>query len=746
MMNLFKQIPGSILLYILVSILQFNLCLGSEVGVTQPVKMDEIMLTKTQNTDAPYFLSGKKMYEIGSMRGDYPRIGTHIPGEMGGIWAHPIKVMDGFSFEIEEGNDIWQLNNCQRFSHTFAYMDFYFEKDELSVNRRDFVVEDRPALFSSLIIKNEKDERKSLKLRFIGMFHIIPSWYSCYPDGNDRVECVDGKFMAYDTKMKTKWGVVVGGNVKPASCTIDGTKGILEYSFTLSPKQARKIDFLIVADHEKGYQEALSEFDSLMNNIDKLFSEKMNYYDEKISKGVAFDCSDPFFTKSFLYARANLVMLTADVSPSIGRYLFAGIPEYVQLFGCDTEYSIPGLMSVNFSDVAKDALKALARVGIRQGGRIPHEVTTSGNVYNPGNVEETPLFVIACWNYFKWTGDKEFLNDVYSLCKEGVFKYTLRFCDYDKDLYPEGNAMVERPGIGAEQVDSVCYLYEALHALAGMARTEGKIEEASKFDTLAKDIKKRFNEDWWIGRESLFADSLGYNNTQRSDGYWTQVIPMACRIADEDKGLKALRKIERERVNRWGLVHTKDVDNEVWTLPTGILAKAEFNYGNVEMGVKQLKNIAVTSEYGMPGSFKELIPEGMCFMQLWSSAFFLQGVVEGIFGIEPLANKDMVNIFPKLPKGWEYANIKAVRVGKHVMNISYKKHLKEETELIVSHVSGEKDLKCEISLFVSMDTFRIKANGSPILHYNVIDTYGKKVVRFKLILKPDQTIKIQVSS
>ncbi len=697
---------------------------------------------RTTNTNDLYFLSGKRMYEIGSMSGDYPHIGSHIPGEMGGIWAYPIKVLDGFSFEIVEGNDTWQLNDCKEFSHFFAYAEFHFERNDLMIRRKEFVVEDQPALFSTLMIENLREERRDFKLRFISTFHIMPDWYSFLSDSDDRIEYVNGRFIAYDTKMRLKWGVAVGGNIMPGSYKIEDMKGILEYSFILFPKQTKKIDFLIIADPENGYRGALSKFNGLMGDVDKLFIEKVDYYDKRIHNGVRFDCSDAFFTKSFLYAKANLVMLTADISPYVGKFLLAGIPEYARLFGCDTAYSIPGLMAVNYTDIAEDSLNTLARVGMKQGGRIPHEVSTSGNVYNPGNVEETPLFVIACWNYFKWTGNKAFLDSMYPLCKKGI-EYTLKTCD--NDLYPKGNAMIERLEIGNKQVDSVSYLYNALLALSHMAEIERENEEAVDFKALANDIKRRFNEDWWMKEKSLFADSLGYDNTRRSDGYWTQVIPIITGIGDEDKGLKALKKIEDERINRWGLVHTKDVDNEVWTLPTGILAKAEFNYGNVEIATNLLKNIAVTTEYGMPGSFKELIPKGMCFMQLWSSAIFLQNIVEGIFGVEPIASEDAVNIFPKLPKGWEYADIKALRIGEHVVNISYRKHSKRETELIISHIEGEKPLRSIITLFTPSDDFQIKIDGNLISSYSLADIYGKKCARFTLFLKPHRTVKITVS-
>jgi glycogen debranching enzyme len=41
-------------------------------------------------------------------------------------------------------------------------------------------------------------------------------------------------------------------------------------------------------------------------------------------------------------------------------------------------------------------------------GRILHEVSTNGAVFNPGNVNETPQFISLLWTVYRWTGDKAF--------------------------------------------------------------------------------------------------------------------------------------------------------------------------------------------------------------------------------------------------------------------------------------------------------------------------------------------------
>src|SRR2546421_12915573 len=44
----------------------------------------------------PYVTAGDRTYLIGTQDGNFPDMGSHVAGEMGGLWLHPIKLIDGF--------------------------------------------------------------------------------------------------------------------------------------------------------------------------------------------------------------------------------------------------------------------------------------------------------------------------------------------------------------------------------------------------------------------------------------------------------------------------------------------------------------------------------------------------------------------------------------------------------------------------------------------------------------------------
>jgi len=55
---------------------------------------------KPEYLNSPYVTAGNRIYMVGHHDGSFPELGWHIKGEMGGIWDHPIKLMDGFEAEL----------------------------------------------------------------------------------------------------------------------------------------------------------------------------------------------------------------------------------------------------------------------------------------------------------------------------------------------------------------------------------------------------------------------------------------------------------------------------------------------------------------------------------------------------------------------------------------------------------------------------------------------------------------------
>jgi len=148
-----------------------------------------------------------------------------------------------------------------------------------------------------------------------------------------------------------------------------------------------------------------------------------------------------------------------------------------------------------------------------------------------------------------------------------------------------------------------------------------------------------------------------------------------------------LARIQRDYLNEWGLVHTRGDDERVWTLPTATLSRGAYRYGDPEMGLEMLQHLAQTLDHGSIGMFHELIPEGFSFLQSWSGATFVRGVVEDLIGITVRADLHAVTIAPQLAAAWDFAELEGLRFGEHTITIRA-----TYTGVTVTHTSGPEPL------------------------------------------------------
>lgn len=621
----------------------------------------------------PYILAGQRVFMIGLSDGEIQPIGDeHLVGEMGGLWIHPLKVAAGLTIELFDAQGTPMQPEAGEFTEALSHVEWRWPVGTLELVRRECAHETRPAYLALISLANGGDRRMRGQIRMSVALKFLGCWFGGLADGPDHYWLEDGIVLGYDQRWQDRWGIALGGNVAPTSAELrpgDGGQIVtMAHHFVLDPGDEQRWELWLAASHDQGHTAARALLDQLILSGEQVISEKSAHYERLIRRGVSLDTPDHDVNRGFALACANFQLLRAHY-PDLPAYFLAGLPEFPQLFGCDTEYSVPGAAAAGFAPTIKSALLALAAFGSRACGRVPHEVTTNGRIFHPGNTQETPQFAMACWDYVRWTGDLEFLRAAYPLCREGVSDYLPALWHGRGRLYPIGDGVVERLGMGARKLDSTCYLFGALQALRQMAEALHLAEDAEHYAASADHLHERFEEDWWLEAEGLYADSLHTDLEPQLDGHWTVVLPVQLGMAAPARAGRVLERIRREWCNQWGLVHTRDSDERVWTLPTGLLALAACRQSDPDWALQLLKNIALTTSYGTLGTFKELIPQGLCFVQLWSAALYIQGMIEGLLGINPSAHESAITIRPSLPTAWKQVRLRALPVGKHELDL-----------------------------------------------------------------------------
>ena len=101
----------------------------------------------------PYVTAGTRTYLIGTQDGNFPDLGEHLPGEMGGVWLHPIKLIDGFRATVSDRRTDARPHSRRHVDFiTYPYgnrFDYGPVLDSLEVERFQFSPDGRQGVSSS---------------------------------------------------------------------------------------------------------------------------------------------------------------------------------------------------------------------------------------------------------------------------------------------------------------------------------------------------------------------------------------------------------------------------------------------------------------------------------------------------------------------------------------------------------------------------------------------------------------------
>ena len=286
-------------------------------------------------------------------------------------------------------------------------------------------------------------------------------------------------------------------------------------------------------------------------------------------------------------SREDLRVLCDDLPT--GPYPTAGIPWYAVPFGRDGIITSIQTLALN-PDLAYGTLGYLAA---HQGsevnpsreeepGKIFHEIRF-GELANLhliphtpyyGSVDATPLFLCLLVELLDWTGDVDLLTRL----TPNVLA-ALQWCDKYGDLDGDGfveyqqhsaigvrnqgwkdsaDSLTHADGSIATLPAALCevqgYVYQAKAGLARIFGHLGRTELANRLEGEARELKKRFNEAFWITSENYLAQAL--------DGSKRQVAAVSSNpghclwsgIVDRDRAAAvAARLLAPDMFSGWGV-------------------------------------------------------------------------------------------------------------------------------------------------------------------------------------------------
>ncbi|TFV95739.1 glycogen debranching protein [Algoriphagus kandeliae] len=732
--------------------------------------------------NSPFAAAGDRLYLIGNQNGTFPDLGWHVEGEMGGIWLHPIKLLDGFSAQIKiEENTICLSDGKSFTNYPFAnVIDYGKITTGLSVDRIHFVPDGREGMVVLYRFQNSAKSSTDFEFSWNAKVDLRPVWLgeqNGMIDGDDQVSFneLTGTYLGkdQDNDWFVVWGSESGITLSPKedACPIDSKGRGINSAFSIQlsiPAESELIIPIFIAGSTESEFKALETFAELQENLEgDWFTKKARY--QEIHEKSQIQIPDQELQKAYEWIKYNTDWLVRDV-PGLGRGFGAGLQDYPWFFGVDSEYTIQGLLATGRKELVYSTIELIHNLSEKTNGngRIIHEASTNGVVFNPGNINETPQWASTIWEVYRWTGDREFLEKYFPSVEKGL-KWLLDENDADGNLLADGYGMMEIHGLESEMIDVASYSYKAFSDVAKMAEILGKTDLAESYQQTANALAEKINKDFWVPEFGSYADFIGTADEalhlidgaiiradtlykpwaveelrttkeklstfpkDQKQGFviyhnWVVNTPMEVGVADPEKARIAL-ETGRKYTNPFGVFVTgidrdESAENEdgsfsgskvfsytgaVMTLPTGVSAIGENNYGNPKGALDYLKRMTRSFGFALPGSIYEVSPDYGMFTQAWNLYSFAVPIVTQFFGIKPDAGNKVIFIRPQMPNSWENASIEKVQIGENEISLSYQK---SGNELILEVEQSEK--KWGLSVEIPENYTQVKVLGKEV--------------------------------
>jgi len=296
--------------------------------------------------NSPYVIAGNKVYMVGHQDGSFPNLGWHIKGEMGGIWNHPIKLMDGFDIHLDYGEKSYSLNNATTFTnYPFANKhNFSLEEKSLKIERFQFIPDNTEGIAVQLEIFNDGNTTQEFDLTYTGHSDLRPNWLG------DNIEMINGQDQAtFSSNMdawiikdkNNPWFVCYSASIQSdfhaqSSKLYDkmGTSNTLGYTITIKPNELKTILFVIAGSYTSE-KAAITTLQTILNNIPSMLNKKKERY-KKLANQTKLSVPNKKLEQSFEWLKYHFDWLVHKPT-QIDSSIRVSSTDYPLFFGLDKE-------------------------------------------------------------------------------------------------------------------------------------------------------------------------------------------------------------------------------------------------------------------------------------------------------------------------------------------------------------------------------------------------------------------------
>jgi len=418
-----------------------------------------------------------------------------------------------------------------------------------------------------------------------------------------------------------------------------------------------------------------------------------------------------------------------------GKVLSAGVPWFSTLFGRDSIIAAAQTLVLDPA-IARETLHTLA---IYQGkvddewreeepGKILHELRFGEMArcheipHTPyyGTIDATPLWLMLYAEYYAWTHDREVLELLWDNAlaamdwidrntrETGYLGYARRSKRglQNQGWKDSGDCIVDRNGDLATGAIYLCevqaYIYAAKVRLSEIARLKKRIDLADRWQEEARDLKTRFNRDFWMPDLDYCALALDGEGKPVDSISSNPGHCLSLGIFTPEKAHSVAERLQApDMFNGWGIRTLSSQSpaynpmgyhvGSVWPHDNSLIAMGLRSLGLVEQALEVAQGIVDMTLYQPyqrpPELFCGYERNGdrdpvqypvACSPQAWASGTIFQ-LLQMMINLVPDAPGNRVRVIdPALPDSIRQLSLKNLRVGGTLLDLEF---LREEGAL-----------------------------------------------------------------
>lgn len=427
-------------------------------------------------------------------------------------------------------------------------------------------------------------------------------------------------------------------------------------------------------------------------------------------------------------AEQDLYIMRQSVGKN--KVISAGVPWFSTLFGRDSIITASQTLMLN-PQIAKETLIVLAEYQGKkddewrdeQPGKIMHEIRFGEMArcneipHTPyyGSVDATPLWLMLYAEYYAWTGDRDTLELLWpnamaamdwidrNIKETGYLTYyrkSKRGLDNQgwKDSY---DCIVDRYGrraSGAIALSEVQgYVYAAKVRLSEIARLKKRLDLAERWEEEARDLKMRFNRDFWVEDLDFCALALDGDGKQVDSITSNPGHCLSLGIFTEEKARSVAERLRApDMFNGWGIRTLSSLSpaynpmgyhvGSVWPHDNALIAVGLRSLGLIDQALELaggLFDMMQHQPYKRPpelfcgyertdNDWPVRYPVA-CSPQAWASGSIFQLLQTMVNLVPDVPNNYLRIIDPALPDRINRLSLKNLRVGTTLLDLEFER-------------------------------------------------------------------------